>query len=61
LSAVPKGAKWYRNRAIDCRALAKSARSEVDAAMLEKLADERQAEARLIDRKNAAQQNRQQA
>lgn len=42
-------AKRFRARAIDCRALAKSARSQIDAAMLEDIAAELDAEARRID------------
>jgi hypothetical protein len=40
----------FRSRAIDCRALAKSARTEVDRAMLEEIAEELDAEARKIER-----------
>jgi hypothetical protein len=38
-----------RDRAIDCRALAKGARSQVDAAMLEEIAEEFDQEARKIE------------
>jgi len=48
-------AQHFRDRAIDCRALAKSARNEVDAAMLEEIADEMEAEAQLIESRKAAQ------
>jgi hypothetical protein len=55
-------AKRFRDRAIDCRALAKSARSEIDATMLEDIAQSwtkrrgaamlpRQLSASLIERK----------
>jgi ribosomal protein S7 len=46
-------AKRFRHRAIDCRNLAKSARSNVDAAMLEELADELLEEAQKIDAEEA--------
>jgi hypothetical protein len=46
---MPDDAQRYRNRARDCRALAKSARSEVDAAMLEEIAEELDDEARKIE------------
>jgi hypothetical protein len=39
----------FRDRAIDCRALAKSARNQVDAAMLEDIAAELDNEAKRID------------
>jgi hypothetical protein len=42
-------AKRFRNRATDCRALAKSARSEDDAAMLEEIADDLDDEARKLE------------
>jgi hypothetical protein len=42
-------AKRFRDRATDCRALAKSARTEDDAAMLEEIADELDEEARKIE------------
>ena len=42
-------AKRFRDRAVECRALAKSARSEVDAALLEDIAAEFDAEADQID------------
>jgi hypothetical protein len=38
-----------RSRATDCRALAKGARSKVDAAMLEEIAEELDHEARKIE------------
>ena len=42
-------AKRFRDRAVECRALAKSARSEVDAALLEDIAAEFDAEADEIE------------
>ena len=39
----------FRNRATDCRALAKSARNPMDAEMLEEIADELDQEARKIE------------
>jgi hypothetical protein len=42
-------AKRFRARAIDCRALAKSARNQIDAAMLEDIAGELDEEARRIE------------
>ena len=42
-------AKRFRARAIDCRALAKSARNQIDATMLEDIAAELDAEARTIE------------
>ena len=45
---------YLRDRALDCRNLAKSARSDVDAAMLEDIASEMEDEARRIDAKEAA-------
>ena len=47
-------ANRFRDRAIDCRNLAKSARDKMDAAMLEEIADELDAEARKIDAEEAA-------
>lgn len=47
-------AQHFRDRALDCRNLAKSARSEVDAAMLEDIASEMEDEARRIDAGDAA-------
>lgn len=50
LMPVPNDdASRFRSRAIDCRALAKSARTTVDAAMLEEIADELDEEARRIE------------
>jgi hypothetical protein len=49
---VTDDAKRFRDRAIDCRALAKSARSEIDAAMLEDIAAELDDEADKIDAVN---------
>lgn len=46
---MPNDAEHFRTRAIDCRALAKSARNQIDAAMLEEIAEELDAEARKID------------
>lgn len=42
-------AQHFRERAIDCRALAKSARSKHDAALLEAIADEMDAEAEKLE------------
>lgn len=39
----------FRDRAVECRALAKSARSEVDAALLHEIADEFDVEADKIE------------
>lgn len=47
-------AQHFRDRALDCRNLAKSARSEVDATMLEDIAFEMEEEARQIDAAEAA-------
>jgi hypothetical protein len=47
-------AKRFRDRAIDCRALAKSARSEIAATMLEDIAAELDEEARSCDAAEAA-------
>jgi hypothetical protein len=47
-------AKRFRARAIDCRALAKSASNQIDAAMLEDIAAELDAEARRIEAEDAA-------
>jgi hypothetical protein len=41
----------FRDRAVECRALAKSARCEVDAALLEEIADEFDDEADKIEGK----------
>jgi hypothetical protein len=46
-------AKRFRNRAVDCRALAKGTRTLVDASMLEDLAAELEAEADKIDAEEA--------
>ena len=46
---MPDDAKHFRDRAIDCRALAKSARNSCDAAMLEEIAEELDDEARRIE------------
>lgn len=37
---MPDDAKHFRDRARDCRALAKSARHKIDADMLEEIAEE---------------------
>lgn len=42
-------AQRFRDRARDCRVLAKSARNEADAALLEEIADDLDAEADKID------------
>ena len=42
-------AQHFRERASDCRALAKSARNEDDAALLEEIADEMDAEAERVE------------
>ena len=46
-------AKKFRERAEDCRSLAKNARTEADRAMLEDIADELAAEAHRIDEEEA--------
>ena len=46
---MPDNAKRFRARAIDCRALAKSARNQIDATMLEDIAAELDSEARKIE------------
>jgi len=51
---VPDNAKRFRARAIDCRALAKSARNQIDAGMLEDIAAELDAEPRRLEAKAAA-------
>lgn len=43
-------ARKFRDRARDCRALAKGARNPADAALLEEIADELEGEAEKIDR-----------
>lgn len=53
-STVSFSAQHFRDRALDCRNLAKSARSAVDAAMLEDIAYEMVEEARRIDAEEAA-------
>ena len=52
---MTESSERFRNRAIDCRALAKGARHAVDAAMLEEIADELDEEARKIESKIAAE------
>ena len=47
-------AKRFRDRATECRALAKSASNDVDAALLEEIAAELDYEADSIERKSAA-------
>ena len=42
-------AKRFRDRALDCRNLAKSARAPIDAALLEEIAEELDEEARKIE------------
>jgi len=44
-------AEKFRDRARDCRALAKGARNPADAALLKEIADELEAEADKIDRR----------
>lgn len=46
---MPNDAKNLRDRALTCRNLAKSARSEVDASILEDMAAELDEEARMIE------------
>lgn len=46
-------AERFRQRAIECRALAMSASSAADAALLEEMADDLDAEARRIEREAA--------
>ena len=46
---MPEDAKHFRDRARDCRALAKGARYGADAAMLEEIAEELDDEARKIE------------
>ena len=46
---MPDDAKHFRDRARDCRALAKGARNGDDAAMLEEIAEELDDEARKIE------------
>ena len=50
---MPDTSKRFRDRALDCRTLAKSARSEVDASILEDMAAELEEEANKIDAENA--------
>ena len=47
---MPDDAKRFRDRAVECRALAKGARTETDAGLLEEIADELENEARRIER-----------
>lgn len=49
---MPDVSKRFRDRALDCRNLAKSARSEVDASILEDMAAELEEEANKIDAEN---------
>ena len=51
---MSEDAKRFRDRANDCRVLAKSARYEMDAAMLEEIAAELDEEARRIEAEEAA-------
>jgi hypothetical protein len=46
-------AKRFRDRAIDCRAVAKGTRSAIDAALLEEIAAELDEEAKKIDAEEA--------
>jgi hypothetical protein len=55
---MPDDAKRFRDRAVDCRALAKSARYQTDAEMLEEIAEELDDEARRIEREEAAKEGR---
>ena len=50
---MPDTSKPFRDRALDCHNLAKSARSEVDASILEDMAAELEEEANKIDAENA--------
>lgn len=50
---MPDTSKRFRDRALDCRNLAKSARSEVDTSILEDMAAELEEEANKIDAENA--------
>jgi len=52
---MPDDAKRFRDRAQECRALAKSARNEVDAALLEDIAADLDEEARRIEAASARQ------
>lgn len=45
-------AQRFRDRARDCRTLAKSARDKADAALLQEIADELEAEADKMDRES---------
>ena len=47
-------AQKFRDRARDCRALAKGARNAADAALLEELAEELDAEADKIDQRDGS-------
>lgn len=47
-------ADHFRNRALDCRALAKRAATNLDASLLREIADELDAEAELIESRKAA-------
>ena len=51
-------AEHFRMRARDCRALAKTAATTLDAALLEEIADELDAEADLIESREAARKGR---
>ena len=55
-SIMPFDAQRFRERAIDCRSLAKSASNETDAAMLEGLAEDLDEEARRIEAEEASRQ-----
>jgi|KBSMisStaDraftv2_1062788.scaffolds.fasta_scaffold3951018_1 hypothetical protein len=46
---MPNDAKRFRDRAMECRALAKGVRHDSDAALLEEIAEELDDEARKLD------------
>jgi hypothetical protein len=46
---MPDDPKRFRDRAKECRAIAKGARSQADAALLEQIAEQMDDEARLIE------------
>ena len=56
-AAMPD-AEHFRMRARDCRTLAKTAATHLDPALLEELADELDAEAELIESREAARKGR---
>ena len=51
INAVMSDAQKFRDRARDCRALAKGARNPADAALLEEIADELEVEADNMERR----------